>query len=620
MKKLYLKNTVRVTAALALCLLSLAGSLQGAVTAVWAVGDGEKVYRYQADHRCRESNSVWDGTAIRLKGLYNEVLAFQVIVEADSMGLPAVEVMVEPLMHAASGRRIGAEVPLRYGPGGAIEVFTEHYIQVKHPTKVMTKTNWLAVNEKSIPPRMTGWIPDALIPAEARAGLGGAPVDLPRLKPRVVRHHEVEIVPTAPRQNQGFWVDLHLPRDRDYPAGLYTGTVRVFSRGREIRALPLEVELLPHYLPDENHSNIWLFNSNVRDYFPQMEQLQYERMLKHEAHRHRIDLVGGFDAHRSCFDPETMEAFRPWLDGSGFTPAAGYNGPGIGVGERLFPVGMYGSITSPRMESEQGAREESDLWVTWFEKYAPDVQFFYYIVDEPGPTQFEWIRQITGWVHDNPGPGSRLPVYLTRKYTPEISECIDIWSGWVDLEVKKKLEKQGKEYSFYNGNRPFWGHTLLECEATDLRVNSWIKYLYQVKTWFIWESTHWEHNSSGPKGNFHQNMFRQPLTYLNWWWDYGNMDGVLLYPGRMPYYPDEDRGLDRVLPSIRFKNIRRGQQDYEIMWLAEQRAGRKKVLDIVKSVVPKAFSDVEKDEPVPWSGRGDDYDTAREKLLELLGE
>jgi len=54
----------------------------------------------------------------------------------------------------------------------------------------------------------------------------------------------------------------------------------------------------------------------------------------------------------------------------------------------------------------------------------------------------------------------------------------------------------------------------------------------------------------------------------------------------MPYYPDEDRGVTRLLGSIKLKNIRRGQQDYEIMWLAEQKAGREIVLETVRKVVP----------------------------------
>ena len=132
-------------------------------------------------------------------------------------------------------------------------------------TEIKSKTNWLA----GCPPtRMSGWIPDALIPADARPGLGGLPLDIPRAKTQVIRHHEVTVIPTPVRQNQGFWVDLHLPRDKGYPAGLYKGVVRVLESGKVAAELPLEVKLLPHYLPDENHSNVWLFHGDAASYFP----------------------------------------------------------------------------------------------------------------------------------------------------------------------------------------------------------------------------------------------------------------------------------------------------------------------------------------------------------------
>jgi hypothetical protein len=100
--------------------------------------------------------------------------------------------------------------------------------------------------------------------------------------------------------------------------------------------------------------------------------------------------------------------------------------------------------------------------------------------------------------------------------------------------------------------------------------------------------------------------------------EYGNGDGILFYPGHMPFYPEEDRGLNILLPSIRLKNIRRGQQDAEIMWMAEQKAGREKVLGIINKVVPKALSEVSMTDAVQWSQRGDDFDQVREELLKLV--
>jgi len=76
--------------------------------------------------------------------------------------------------------------------------------------------------------------------------------------------------------------------------------------------------------------------------------------------------------------------------------------------------------------------------------------------------------------------------------------------------------------------------------------------------------------------------------------------------------------VNHIFGSIRLKNIRRGQQDFELLRLAEQKAGRDAVLAIVHSVVPRAMSEVPMSAKVPWSQRGDDYDAARKKLLEII--
>ena len=50
----------------------------------------------------------------------------------------------------------------------------------------------------------------------------------------------------------------------------------------------------------------------------------------------------------------------------------------------------------------------------------------------------------------------------------------------------------------------------------DFRVNAWVKYIYSVNTWFLWEGTHWMHNTQGPRGQMHQRVFTDPITFINW--------------------------------------------------------------------------------------------------------
>ena len=586
----------------------------GQIQKIWALGDGEKVYRFDQDHPQMKSNSVWDGETIRLKGLYNEVLAFQVIVETGIQGARGIELSVKLPVHKASGKVIGGST-LKYGPDGTVEIFTQHYLQVKDPTQ----PNWYYGSAAAQPEKITGWIPDALIPTDALRGRGGLPLDIPEIDTtRRPRPREALQPVTERMQNQGFWIDVHLPRDMEnYPSGLYLGKVVITEGGAVRSEIPLEITLLPQYLLDENTSDIWMYTGDVSDYFPEIPQDQLDELIKFECHRHRMDAVGGFSVHRSVFDQKLMDAYRPYLDGSAFTPAYGYHGPGEGVGEKTFPIGMYGSITTDLLANPH---EEPDRWVEWFDKNNLDVAYFWYIIDEPDSSLHPWLKEQIGKVKSNPGVGKRLPVFTTTGYKEALDGYIDVWSGYdgVDLSVLLSLREKGGNHGFYNGNRPRYGSLILEGAAVDFRVNSWIMYKYDLSPWFIWHSTHWRHNHQGPKGHLHQNVYQNPLTFINDQLEFGNGDGVFFYPGRMPFYPEQDRGLNAIFPSIRLKNIRRGQQDAVILKMAEKKVGREKVMTLVNKVVPKAMSEVPMKDPVPWSQRGDDYDKVREELLELL--
>ena len=566
------------------------------VNKVWALGDGEKIFREDIQHPDKNGNLIWDGKSIQVKGLYNEVLAFQVIVENGADTARGLEIAVSYPVNKASGKAIGAN-SLKYGPSGTIEIFSEHYLHVTDSTH----PNWFYGSPVAAPKKMTGWIPDALIPTDAVEGRGGFPLTI------------------APLQNQGFWIDVHLPRDQKaYPPGLYNGTVTVSQAGKTIAEIPVAVTLAPHYLPDANKTTVWVFSSDVHSYFPLLSEEEVNKMLKFEAQRHRITLVGGFHPHTSAFTTTMMEEYKPYLDGSAFTPENGYHGNGEGIGEKLFPVGMYGSRVLGETKSEvQGA---SDQWVNWFSKNAPDVKYFWYITDEPDSSRYPWVKERAAWIHSNPGPGKSLPVFTTTTYRKALSGDIDIWSGYNGVELKElpDIRKRGGDHWFYNGNRPRYGSVILEGAAVDLRVNSWILYKYGIGNHFIWHSTAWKHNGQGPKRGLHQNVFNNPLTFINSSMEFGNGDGILFYPGRMPYYPNEDRGLNRILPSIRLKNIRRGQQDAVLLGMVEQRIGREKLVTLINRVVPKALSEVSMKDPVPWSERGDDYDRLRYELMSLL--
>ena len=578
------------------------------ITAIWALGDGEKVFQHDLDHPDKKGNLIWDGSSIRLKGLYNEVLAFQVMVETGPEGARGIEIVVNAPVNVATGKAIGATT-LKYGPAGTIELFSEHYLTVTDSTA----PNWYYGSKAAQPKKMTGGIPDALIPVDAIAGRGGFPFTIPPVKqpakPGAVRSS----------QNQGFWIDLSLPRDQHaYPPGLYTGNVQVLANGKIIKEVPLAVTLLPHYLPDENRSTVWVFSGDMYAYFPNLTPDEVDRMVKFEGHRHRVDMTGGFTVNDTPFDPEGLAAYKPYLDGTAYTPVYGYHGPGEGIGEKLFPIGVYGADVMGHNRTE--VQRQADGWVNWFHRNATGTKFFWYLIDEPAKDKYDWIKERSQWIKTDTGAGKTMPVFTTRAYDPALAGAIDIFAGFdgVDLPVLPELRKKGIDHWFYNGNRPRYGSTILEGAAVDLRVTPWVLYKYGINTWYIWQSTHWQHNKQGPKHRLHQNVFTNPLTFINDDMQFGNGDGILFYPGHMPFYPEEDRGLNALIASIRLKNIRRGQQDAALMWLLEQKVGREKVRAIISKAVPKALSEVAMDAPVPWSENGDDYERVRQELLSLL--
>ena len=620
MKNIHKLNQAIKIAVILISMIFLHQGINAQIVGTWAVGDGEKIFKHDTDHPAKAKNSIWDGKGIMLRGLYNEVLGFQIIVEVDSTGAKGLEISMSPPVHEKSGQVMGGSGAVRYGDKGYIELFSQHYLNVRRPTQ----PNWFYGSKNSAPEKMTGWIPDALIPSDALAGKGGFPLTIPPTEEHIRRHQNiVEVIPKRASVNQGFWIDLYLPRDREFPAGIYKSEIQVWVNGVVASKIPVQIEIINAYLPDENHSNVWVYNSGMEAlsvYFPGLNTKEIRRLIKNEGHRHRVDLVGGFEAHQSVYDEDVLEDYKPFLDGSAYTPVNGYHGPGQSVGENLFPVGMYGGRNLGNTKEKM--REESDKWVLWFEKNAPDVTYFKYMIDEPGPAQYDYINEQAEWIKTNPGPGKRLKLQVTTGYVEDLKDAIDIWDAYngVKLDMLEDLKKEGKDYWFYNGNRPRYGTGILEGTAVDLRVNGWIKYLFDINTWFVWHSTHWTHNSQGPKGRLQQRVFNEPLTFINWNLEWCNGDGVLFYPGRMPHQPEEDRGINRFLPSIRLKNIRRGQQDYELLWLVEQKVGAEKPKSMARELVVKAMDEIDMNDKVYWPQNGDAYDAMRDKLLDILSK
>lgn len=550
---------------------------------VWLVNDGEKVKRGDLTNPNRGQNSVWNGERGTLFGARNEIVAFQVLLESDSSGAEAVEVGLAELVHRESGHRL-IFLPEPEDPtdtrGRQIERFTEHYLHIEKPSPPA----WFYA-PTAAPNDPTGWIPDALIPSNARPGRGGMPFDI------------------APNANQGVWFDIAIPKTGT-PAGIYEGHVRVYEGGRLVREIPLSLRVFDFALPDAPplHTMLYFEESSLaaRHGINSAAVLaRYHRF----AHRHRVEFT-------DAYSPKSDSLHLDLLTGNAFTAERGYEGPGAGQGNIVVPASFYGMRPAWQSDQEWAL---ADAFVAWVQRARPEALSFLYVTDEPPPSRFPWIAETGKKHHQNPGPGGRLATFLTHPPHPDLEGAIDIWctvTNQYDIAAAREEKAKGRRWWVYNGYRPAAGIQLTDAPATDSRVTPWACWKHDIELWFYWHVNHWRHNSQTQRGE--QNVWADPVTF-----GYDgefNGDGVLIYPGEDVLFPEQDRGIAGPIASIRFKNLRRGLQDVAYLRLAEEKGLHALAKEVATRCVPAVLS--EAGETISWSERGSDWDAERLRLAE----
>ena len=573
-------------------LLALAAFLGAApatagVTAAWAVSDGEKVERDDRAHPLKAKNAVWDGRAVRLAAARNEIAAFQVIVEADGAGLVKLSLSLPEL------RRRGGTETIAYAPpatdptlsaGRPIQLFSVNYMNVT----AESHADWAWKPGSPAAPRDTlGWKPVQLVPENARAGRGGFPLAV------------------APGLGQALWVEVYVSRDR--PAGVYEGTLAITADGQAL-AIPVELRVLDFALPDANSLPVMVY------FEPDQPEIYQGRNLDpafHRfAHRQRVELVHAYDEAK-------VEAHRGRFDGSDFTPRAGYEGPGEGVGNAIVPASFYGPGAA--FEQRKSAWKRSDAWMGFLARTLPKATTFLYLPDEPYPPQYPEVTRLAQNVRSNPGPGAKLPLFLTKRIIPEFQGLVDIWSippQVFDIGAAAAERARGRRVSFYNGGRPQGPTPVIDAPATEARAVAWAAFKHDVDLYFYWHGVHWQHNRQ-KQGERKQNVWANPITFDNRGQprkpveDQGwiNGDGVLVYPGQDLIHPEEDRGLAGPVGTVQLANLRRGLQDHQYLTIARRLGLEAEVKAALAAVVPRVFS--EAGETVGFAETGETYEAAR---------
>ncbi len=562
------------------------------VRRVWVVNDGEKIERDATNHPASARNSAWDGRVAHIFGARNEIVAFQVIVEADARGVKSLSLKLDGLASPTDriAYRAPGSDPTDY-VGRPIQIFAERYMNVTSPSNA----SWVFDRDSpAAPPDPTGWKPVQLVPENAKAGRGGLPIAV------------------GPDQNQALWIDVYIDRARQ--PGLYKGTIEISADGSR-RTVPVELEVFDFTLPDENSMHAMLYYSSDQPelYHGRNLDAAYHRM----AHRFRVEFVQAYDEHSL---PPVWGRFS----GDDFTRARGYEGPGEGKGNVIAPRTFYGPGRD--FDDRASAWRQSDAWMTFLREKLPHAITFLYMPDEPRAPAYPRILQLAENIHSNPGPGRALPTFVTSKYVEPLDPAIDIWcSGPKGFQLDRVASERarGRQFWFYNGGRPAGTAITIDAPATDPRATIWAAFKHDVSVYFYWNAVHWRHNSQ-KQGERNQNVWADTITFDNRRQPnrspddegYIHGDGVLVYPGEERLHPEEDRGLPGPVATIQLANFRRGLQDHQYLTLARKLGLDAEVDKALQTIVPRVFSDA--GPRVSFPETGDPYEAVRLELARAI--
>jgi len=621
---------------------------------VWANDGGDKVTRDElraSQNPANLFNSVWDGQKVSIFGARNEVVSFNLIIESPAELTSKVTVSFNTLT-GPNNATITSTPATGNGvfnwTSRNIELFYVRYLKIKGlSTDIFYENNY---DERHVPERLrrpwtgegvavpgTTWVdrpdhnkfyPDIAIPLE------------------LLPHFEI-----GANQNQSIWVDIYIPKTSS--PGNYQGTITIQINGDNTRQIPVELTVRSFTLPDLPRARTMLCysqeNINYRylgTAYLSPEDPAYAQSLAlinlhfQLAHRHKISMING-----SMEIDKMDEGWTGRLSGDLFTPANGYTGPGVGVGNNVYSIGTYGSWVSywdPTSQTDMWSN--TDAWVNWFDAkaFSTPTEYFLYLIDES--SDYAQIEQWAKWIDNNPGPGSRMMSMATgMDLSTALAQMpsLDIPTTWVtfgDTETWQKaadaiVADPTKKLYLYNGGRSACGTFAIEDDGVALRVLAWTQYKKKCDRWFYWESTYYD-NYQAAMGQ--TDVFESAHTYGYFdrvdnivgetGWNYLNGDGVLFYPGTDTHFKANSYDVAGPFASLRLKHWRRGLQDVDYLTMAAA-IDPVRTAEIVNAIIPKVAWEVDVTDPedptwvisdISWSTDPDVWEKARADLANII--
>ena len=364
-------------------------------------------------------------------------------------------------------------------------------------------------------------------------------------------------------------------------------------------------------------------------------------------HRHKLSLIG----QNECPVADAPCASSlPRLNGSLFTAANGYDGPGVNTGNDIFAIGPYGTWGATTYGVSAWKYDQSlfqqhiDNWVSWFESNSPGTDYFIYLEDEPSPSDYGQVETWSQWIAQDPGPGQRLhsmatiDVVLAETAMPTLDLPVTHASigacpnnappcdapTITQSAVNFYNTTPGRKFWAYNDGRPAVGTFDTEDDGVSPRTLPWAQFKKGIDRWF-----HWYANVNNPSDWFAQAATWGSNSYfdsvIGWTGDDGttNGNGLLVYPGTDVGHPENSHGVHGPFASLRLKEWRRGVQDVDYLALANQ-IDPASTQAVINSVMPQALWEYQTTDPtwyagkISWSSDPDSWEAGRARLARII--
>ena len=332
---------------------------------IWANDGGDKITRDELRAYTDPAsviNSVWDGEEIYLFGAKNEVVSFNLVLEAPTADIVDVDVSLNMLIGSDGNKittRSASGDDLFNFEGRNIELFYVRYLEIEGLSTNLAFSG-VDYDERHIPRRFQRPYDENY----EGIGVWEDRVDHNKMYPDIAVPLELESPFTVSEgTSQSIWADIYIPKNT--PAGDYEGVISILVDRVTVLQVPITLRVRGFALPDLPSAKTMLAyspeNINSRyldDEYPTSGTDKYTQSIEIQnrhfqlVHRHKISLINDwdFDVTNETLNDELLDAWISRLNGTLFTPEYGYEGIGEGVGNNVFSIGTYGAGTGKKIQ------------------------------------------------------------------------------------------------------------------------------------------------------------------------------------------------------------------------------------------------------------------------------